>query len=749
MIRRNKKVSDWFLLIAQFGLSFLFFGMVLNAGSEEILVGGDVVWLFHPLLRFAFGVMEVGNIPLWNPQLFLGFPHYAEPQLSTFYPPMWIAAHMPIGTAFSVLYAFHFGLAGAGGYCLARQLRVSRGGASVSGFLMAYSAFTLSHLHAGHFPHLMTIAYAPWLVCAAYWAIEKRTFAAAIIASLPLGLAMLVGYAPFLPFLVIIVSVVMLFAAWQAETRQDTLRIIAQWMVLGGMSGVLAAIQLLPTMEYATLTSRVASADYTFANSLALPFWGLLTLIAPDIFGAPFTNAIYWADAPVNAYWEFAVYVGILPLLLYGIAWVFNKSAMRLWLWIGVAGVAVAFGAEFALHRLLYQLVPGFGLFRVPGRYGWFTAFAVAIVCGMMLDAWQSAEDRQPILTQLRRYTGWLLPLLFAFTLFGVLLQAVTDDPIARAQLAGVVSQLLRALIFIVIAMLFLHWKPRSRPLFYATAILILMADLWGYGGKFLELDSADPPLGWQMTDLVLPPERNSYRIATRGLPENTGVGLDFFHVSGYDDFRPEGSAELDARVHGDARIARLLGTRYLIHGSDYDKEPIAPNWNELTRPAGAAIYERTDAQSRAFVVHQVRVVDSADAALDFIDDPNSDFTQEAVVLTDEAWSCEMGEPTAASSTTITAYGNEYVAMTVETDAPGLLVLSDLFYPGWEATINGQPATIWRTDYALRGVCVDAGQYQVTFQFKPTILRYGAVVTAVGVMILLGALVLNFWFQKR
>ena len=738
------KFVEGVYLIAQFGLSFLFFGLALNPRADQILIGGDVVWLFLPLARFSFSAMQTGSVPLWNPQLFLGFPQYAEPQLSTFYPPMWLAAQLPIGTAFSLMYAFHFGLTGVGGYCLARQLKVSRNGAFVTGFVMTYSAFMLSHLHAGHFPHLMTIAYAPWLVFMANWAMERGYLSSAIIASLPLGLAMLVGYAPFFPFLVLLVTVVMLTKAiqtWLDNQRKASIRILIQWVLLGLMGSLLAAIQLLPTIEYANLSSRVATADYQFASSLSLPFWGLLTLIMPDIFGAPFSNAIYWAEAPVNAYWEFALYVGILPLLLYVMAWRFSNSAIRFWLWIGVGSIAIALGAEFAVHRILYQLVPGFGLFRVPARFGWFFTFATAIISGMMLDSWITNNQSEQ-LTPLLKHAKVLLPTVVIVLFGGVLIQAAVDDPIVRSQVSGIVSQIVRFIIIGTLALLLLSWQPSSSQRWYGVALLILIVDLWGFGNKFLVLETIEAPVGWIMTDIVLPAERATYRIATKGLPENSGVRFGFQHVNGYDDFRPESSYEMSKRVSSDARIARLLNVQYLLHGDEYGKVPIAPGWTEVGRPAGVTIYERFDMQPRAFIVYQIVPVTSSEAMLDFVDDPNRDFTQEATIFAKNGFDCEIDVSTDESEPShvvITTYENEYISLTAQTDTTGLLVFSDLYYPGWVAKIDGNPAQIWRTDYALRGICVPPGTHEITMRFQPDIFRYGAYLTTLAVVIILFA----------
>jgi uncharacterized membrane protein YfhO len=89
------------------------------------------------------------------------------------------------------------------------------------------------------------------------------------------------------------------------------------------------------------------------------------------------------------------------------------------------------------------------------------------------------------------------------------------------------------------------------------------------------------------------------------------------------------------------------------------------------------------------------------------------------------------------SQLAILDYGIDAVTIAVETDRPGYLVLSDAYYPGWQATVDGQPETIRRANYAFRAVYVPAGEHIVQFRFDPVIWKIGVGVTGCTLLALL------------
>jgi uncharacterized membrane protein YfhO len=76
----------------------------------------------------------------------------------------------------------------------------------------------------------------------------------------------------------------------------------------------------------------------------------------------------------------------------------------------------------------------------------------------------------------------------------------------------------------------------------------------------------------------------------------------------------------------------------------------------------------------------------------------------------------------------------------VTLDRPGLLVISQTYYPGWQAAVDGQPVQLWRADAVLSGVYLEAGEHQVTLAYRPPLLWLGIGLTLAGIGACLGLL---------
>ena len=138
-------------------------------------------------------------------------------------------------------------------------------------------------------------------------------------------------------------------------------------------------------------------------------------------------------------------------------------------------------------------------------------------------------------------------------------------------------------------------------------------------------------------------------------------------------------------------------------------------------------IYENLDCLPRAYVVHNVHFVPDDEAALAALQDPRFDPAGEVVLV---------GEPPFMPSffylppaVDILTYQPEHVVVSATLAAPGYLVLSDTYYPGWRATVDGAAVPIERANFMLRAVAVPEGTHRIEFTYRPTHLDVGLLIS--------------------
>ena len=169
-----------------------------------------------------------------------------------------------------------------------------------------------------------------------------------------------------------------------------------------------------------------------------------------------------------------------------------------------------------------------------------------------------------------------------------------------------------------------------------------------------------------------------------------------------------------------------------------------------LTMPADGAfqrvhsgdvkVYENLHSLARAYLAGGVALVESDEAALAALAAPDFDPARNTVLVRSDLEEQGVSVPVdglAGGEVTVTRYAAETVDLRVRAEQPGLLVLADTWYPGWTATVDGEPTPIVRANYLLRAVPVPAGDHTVAMRFQPASLRIGLHVTAAATVVLL------------
>lgn len=692
--------------------------------------------------RFAVDSLQRGDLPLWNPYAASGLPFLGNPQPAVFYPPVWLIGVLDPAQTVGILLALHLWLAGCGMYAWLRSEGASQRGAWFGGVTFAFSSYFLVRSSAGQNDVVFVQSWLPWMLLACRWVMAHRRWSWVVLGGVPVGLSMMSGNTASFFYAGIVFVAYALYKAWMDGHRTLPSFVKALLPVAGmGVVGILlAAVQLAPTFEFLSLSTR-EEASYTFAARYAWPPGYLITLLIPNFFG-DVVNTGYWGD---GIYSESMFYVGVLPLILLLVAGARLRHRLTPWLLgLAIVGPLLALGPFGIAHRLAYTLIPLFGAGRAPGRGGFLFTFAVAALGGLIVT-WMEDQPAQALRAGWWRTARWVvgagaaLLVLTSFVLFT--LQRDSNPEVGRfwhvANYTG-----LFLLFFLLAQALLANWRKGrlSGAQGALLAIALVFLDLWSFGRPLFNAVAAPPSRFWTNVAGFVTEEGRILPWGLNIFEQNLNIALRLESVFSYDPmgigrYERFTSYVADPR----ARAYDLLRTRYLVSGQEmsFPDGPGAPRL--LGEQEGVWVYERPEVFPVAWVVHQVEVQEDAGALLARLNDSGFDPHQTALV--EQALPCSLTPTTEREEVQVVQRGNNVLVLDVEVAADGLLVLSELAYPGWRVFVDGERAPLVRADYTLRAVCVPAGEHRVTFSFLPISLIVGAAITGLTLLIIVVAAV--------
>ncbi|MGE3269831.1 MAG: YfhO family protein [Chloroflexota bacterium] len=375
----------------------VFWPMVLGTG---VYAESDTFTFFFPVFAVLHAAVRSGELPLWTPDVFGGFPLFAEGQIGALYPPALVAARLASTVeGFLLVRVFHIAVATLGAYFLARALGNGRCGAVVGGLAFGLGSFVIAQQH--HANLLAAAVWLPLLLALVELALSRQGWIGhglLGLAALVLGMAALATHVqPLMLTGALLTAYVLVRQAWAAVCEVRTLGLrrgirpallllldaLATVVFVGAVGALIAAAQILPLYELSQESWRAHGWSYTDAIEYSLPPINLLTLVFPFFFRSP--DGGQWSLWQV---WESVLYVGIAPLLLAVIAaisvrrWFVTFFALS-----AVTSTLVALGgyAPFGLYQVLWQ-IPGMNVQRAPARFSLIAALSLAMLAAAGAD---------------------------------------------------------------------------------------------------------------------------------------------------------------------------------------------------------------------------------------------------------------------------------------------------------------------------------------------------------------------------
>ncbi|HSX40945.1 MAG TPA: YfhO family protein [Candidatus Saccharimonadales bacterium] len=675
----------------------------------------DPVRQQYPWRELAVTLEKKFELPLWNPYSFSGYPLLANFQSAVFYPWNILLYRMPLG--WSLLIIFQPLLAGIFLYLYLNHLKLNKFASTLGAITFAFCGFSIAWMEWGTIIH--TALWLPLILLSIDKILTKKNiriwFAIFILS---LTFSFFAGHLQTFFYLFIMSLIYILARWWQYGKKGKTI-----WLFIIGylLFALITIVQWFPTLQFILLSNRSSDQSFTQAGWF-IPWQHLIQFVAPDFFGNP-TTLNYWG---VWNYAEFIGYVGILPLIVSLFALFFRRDKKTLFFGTFLF-LSLIFALPTGISALPFVLKIPFLSTAQPTRLMFITDFCLSILAALGFDYFLKSKKKTII------YPIIFLAIIFAglwiFVVFG---KKIFPDVTLQNFIVAKQNLYIPSLIFIVCAGILIAMTRIKQKATLQISVCILVGitivDIFRFGWKFLPFTSSQYLFPQTTAISFLQKNSGAYRIMTtdsRILPPNFSSMYHLQSIEGYDPLYLSRYAEFISAMQRkkpdisppfgfnriitphdfDSAFVDLLGVKYIVSLSDLKSAKLTKVFAE----GQTQIYENKNVLPRVFFVETIENQKNRQAGIAAMF--GKDLKKTAIVETNEFANVKLG----IGQADITNYSENSVKISTKNDNDGFIVLTDIFYPSWHATIDGKETKIYPTDYTFRGIFVPRGNHEIVF----------------------------------
>jgi hypothetical protein len=653
----------------------------------------DIMISHYPNLLFLQRSIASGQgIPLWSPLILSGYPFSANPLSSLWYPPAWINLLFPLPLGINLVMATHI-LAGVYGfYLLLRQMKLNDSICILGGILFGLLPAGFTHIAAGHFTWVCASAWLPWLLYVSMRSGNRWKNAG--LQAIFLGLIMQAD----MRFAAYAGLFWLMFCLYVESTRSEKFNLKNYVYLLPAFLlgiGVGAAVWL-PLLEYAGLGTR-SLMNVSDTLYLSLPAVQLTGLVVPG--------------HPSSMEWIF--YPGAFCLLMVLIGLSFLRKRRDLWFWLvmGLVFFIWAMGDSLPVNQALAKL-PGLSLLRVPSRGLYFFGLSLLVAALVTLDELIKNNPEKAVYLRLVTIFFSVMVILLQFVIVGV-----------KPEKNGFILWHTLCWLVVTVVVISFSYRKISGRIFLVALGIFAVADLFLADIRLTDYVTINTALSeGKSAAEYLKEKGGEFRVfsPSYSIPQQTAGydgleladGIDPLQIKAYSDYvryavglplegysvtlppYKTGDPSTDnTGIKPDREALGLLNVRYLVSAFPVEGR----GWNLEKQFEGFFIYQNDAARGWAWV----------------------ESPETGEIISDHVEKIDR----TAGKIMVTAEG------------PGTLVLSEVYYPGWQARVNGQPAEINTTHSIFRSINLTAGQHSVVFEYIPVRVYAGLAISLIAVII--------------
>lgn len=759
----------------------LFFHQVVFEG--KVFLGGDRLAMlsFHPYLDEA---KQEGVFPLWIPYFFGGMPSYASLigggtrwwDLSEM---VWRNLFQAAGFVFPnsevTSYLFLYFLLGAGLYLFMRSKGAERSASLVAALAGMFSTFIIAWIIIGHYSKITTVIYFPVLFLLIDRLLERFRWIDALLAVLTVHFLFEAQHIQLIFYFLFAAAVYLLYLFLRKlMARESVRRILATagtLVVALGLAFAMSGDRFLSIIEYNEYSTRGSGPIMMTEASKSAPEGGLtydyatnwsfspeevITFLIPSYFGYGIQE---YAGRVVHTYFgqmpftDAPQYMGVITLILAaaGIAYYRRDLFVQSMVLISVIALFISFGKNLPfLYDLMFYHFPFFNKFRVPSMILILVQLPMAVLAGFGVNALIQLKRAGPS-DRWKKGLGYSLAAAGGLLVLGIVLRGTLEDHylslmrssdsieyltqfrdfqklpefLFESMMSDWIVSCLIAVATLGLSYAYLRGSVRH-PVWVGGLVLVLLFDLWRVDAKAMRPQPKEAQEEQFATpDYVrfIQQDTTLYRVHLLvGDQPQTDNKLAYYklqNIYGYHAAKLRVYQDL-VEVAGinNPFVWNLLNMKYLIADRVYADSSLKPLFDGTMK-----VMLNSEYFPRVFFVSRYEVLEPLDILKKL---KAGDFNPREVAYLERDPAISVDPPEEAASVQVTAYEIQRLTLRVNATGSNLLFLGEVYYPaGWNATVDGEPTPIYKTDYAFRSILVPQGEHTVELRFQPTMFRIG------------------------
>lgn len=737
--------------------------------THKEFIAMDAIRQHLPWHKITFGEIKTNfSLPLWNPYNFSGTPHLANMQTFIFNPFNIFFLVLPLFEAWILFIVVQVPLTIYFTYLFARGLKLSKPSSLLAGIAFVFSSYLMNWLEIGIVGH--GILWMPLMLFSTQRLIDTGKVRFLLMLILSSSAAVFAGHIQTTVFIFITAisySLAKIIRTNSKNERGKNLRLLIAWLIF---TFLITAIQTIPALElYLNSPLSEPLAKHVFSLN-TMPLKNLVTLFAPDFFGNPVTNN-FWSVL----YGDATPHVGVLPLL-FAIFAIFVVKKWEVRFFSILALVFLLYTTRSPLFLLLQKVSIPFLTGTTAARSMFVFSFALSILSAFGLEEFISNKKSRKTLYMF--IIGFTL-VFFTLALVTYLLpQTTKDQGLATNLIVSRRNLILPILVFISLptTLMVSHLASKFKITMLKNAWILTLFAATIFAGIY-QFNKGQPTspkkfffpehpvFTWLKENGSI---NRSQGEGTAKTWNNISGYFNLYSAEGYGVFRIKRYAELftaqesgqvptyyerstaefsDNNITSKNRLYDLTGVKYVLLKDDSARDALVtdPDRPENTKLAWQEgkfkIYERTKALPRFWLTNSYQVRANEDQIIKSIFDP--DFDLRTIILEKEPNIQISNNPPGEAR--LTKYAPNELSFDLENQNNSLFFISDTYYPGWNAYVDGEKTEILRADYTFRAVPLQNGSQVLEFKFEPISFKIGLLLTLTG----LAALVVVFFLARE